>query len=212
MPRRKPLPEPEPLTTTELVEKLAAQSEVVRYTLKEVASQLSHVEDLIVEGAGTGQIIRVMQQRFAGITKVRVKNLIARVTETHAKEDAEARTEWKAAQIRRLHQYRRQAAGTPQLAADGSRIGWLVKPDHKAIIAYERLLAQICGTLEAVKVDVDVRYTEAMLSVVAQMTGEDAAEYLFEAQENERLATVARKLLPAHVTDGEIVETDSVNP
>lgn len=204
MPRVKPEP-----TTAQLLQEAVAASPVVRYTLQEARAQLAYVEDLVIEGASASQITRLCQTRYPTITKLRVKTLLERVKERHTREDAEARDEWKAAQIRRLHQYRRQCAGVPILNANGERVGWTIKPDHKAIIAYERLLAQILGTLEPVRVDVDVRYTEAMLSVVAQMTGEDAAEYLAEAQETERLAGVARKLLPAHVTDGEIVQTDS---
>jgi hypothetical protein len=199
MPRRRIQEQPEePKSTAALVEEIKAKSPVIRYTLEESRRQLAFVEDLIVQGASIGQIIRLARKpKNSGgldIGEKRTRKLIERVKETHAREDAEARQEWKAAQIRRLHEYRRQASGVRN--PDGT---WKVEPDHKAIIAYERLLAQICGTLEPVELKVDARYTEAMLTVVGTLTNEDAAALLAEAREQAALAEKARKLLPAIV-------------
>ena len=192
MPRRRIQDPQEPKSTAALVEEIKASSHVIRYTLAEVRGQLAFVEDLIVQGASVSQIVRLTKSRFSGITEKRVRVLVDRVKETHAREDVEARQEWKSAQIRRLHEYRRQASGTRN--PDGS---WKTPPDHKAVVAYERLIAQICGTLEPLEVKVDARYTEAMLTVVSTLTNDDAAALLAEAREQAALAEKARKLLPA---------------
>lgn len=197
MPRRRIQNQPqEPKSTAALVEEIKAKSPAIRYTLAEARRQLAFIEDLIVQGASVSQIIRLARRPVSAggldIGEKRTRKLIERVKETHAKEDAEARQEWKAAQIRRLHEYRRQASGVRN--PDGT---WKVAPDHKAIVAYERLLAQICGTLDPVELKVDARYTEAMLTVVSTLTNEDAANLLAEAREQAALAERARKLLPA---------------
>lgn len=198
MPRRRIQDQPqEPKSTAALVEEIKAKSPAIRYTLQESRRQLAFVEDLIVQGASVSQIIRLARRPAPSglnIGEKRTRKLIERVKETHAREDAEARAEWKAAQIRRLHEYRRQASGVRN--PDGT---WKVEPDHKAIVAYERLLAQVCGTLEPVEMKVDARYTEAMLTVVSTLTNEDAAALLAEAREQARLADAARRMLPAIV-------------
>ena len=194
MPRRRVQ---EPKSTDQIIEEAKQASPVVRYTLQEARAQLAFVEDLMVQGASTSQIIRLARAKLY-IGEKRIRRLIERVKETHAKEDAEARQEWKAAQIRRLHTYRQQASG--RRGPDGS---WIERPDFKAVVALERLIAQICGTLEPVEVRVDARYTEAMLHVVSNLTSESAAELLAEAREQERLAEAARKLLPAVVDSSE---------
>lgn len=200
MPRRRPPAHAEQPPQVEEAIRAA-----VVFSRQEVNAQLSFVEDLIVQGASASQIVRLTVSKYF-VTATRAKKLIERVKELHATEDAEARAEWKSAQIRRLQTMRRLASG--ERTADGK--GWIVKPDHKAVVAYERLLAQICGTLEPVQIDVDVRHTEAIRAVIVNMTPEQSADLLAEAEEQERLANAARRLLPSGVIDVVADSTESV--
>jgi hypothetical protein len=209
MPRRRPPAPPEPLTTAELLAEVRQRPDVqavVRFTRNEVRAQLSWVEDLVVQGASMSQIERVTLARFPQVTKKRIRSLVERVKEAHAREDNEARAEWKSAQIRRLHTYRTQASG--QRTPDGR--GWLTPPDHKAIIAYERLLAQVCGTLEPVTMNVNATYTEALLQVTANLMVDPdrAMAVLEEAQEQARRADLAKRFLPPAILESG-TETDS---
>lgn len=170
-----------------------------RYTIDEVRKQVLAVEELLIEGARTPVIYRVLRGTgHPEITRARVSLLVQRVQNdwlTLAKDDERLANRESA--LRRIHRARQVANGTR--TPDGK--GWLVKPNHAAIIGYESLLMKLQGTSEAIKVDVDVRYTTAMLEVVGSLTGDQASEYLEEALRQREDAELARRELPALVVE-----------
>lgn len=168
------------------------------YTREEFREQLGMVEELLVQGAHSAQIARVLRGRWSTFTTARAGKLAARVRARWAKESEEARATNKEAQIRRLHQMRAWASG--ERDRDGK---WIKPPDHKALAAYERLLMQIQGTAAPVEISASATITQALITVSAKLTGEEAAEYLEEAREQARLAAKARALLPAIVVEAE---------
>lgn len=181
----------------------------VRYTLAETREHLRAVEELLIEGARVPLIHRTLRGRFHSITLKRVKTLAARVREEWSllSGDEKQRAADREAAIRRVQRMRQHAAGQLD-PKDPTGRTWLRAPDHKAVAAYEKILMDLQGTREAAKVDVDVRYTEAMLHVMGSLQGEAGQELLEEALEQARLADVARRELPAFVQEAEVVPTD----
>jgi hypothetical protein len=165
----------------------------VAWSLKEVREQLRAVEDFLVEGSQPREILRVLRGRWPAMTLGRVEKLAERVrinwlgatTEESRKHDRHAA-------IQRLHKMRRIASGLRD--KDGK---WVDRPNHQAVARYESLLMELEGTREAIRVDVNVRHTQAMLAVVANLSGDEASEYLAEALEQERLARIAQEAVPA---------------
>ena len=189
------------------VRALVNASPIVRYTRGEVERQENAVEDLMVHGMLPHQVRRILKGdpskgiigQWPKITQKRVDILCDRVRERWQKERAKTRDSDREAAIRRIARFRQWASGEQN--SDGT---WKVKPNHAALVAYERILMDLQGTREAIKVDVDVRYTEAMLGVVARLEGDEGSKLLEEAREQERLANAARRLLPSHIIDAEV--------
>ena len=99
----------------------------------------------------------------------------------------------------RLH-----AAGEQNTAGD-----WIREPNHAAVAKYESLIADFQGTREAIKIDVDVRASQACLTVIAGLSPEEVQGYLAKYKENVRLANEMRemqaKALPAKTAPGHTV-------
>ncbi len=180
------------------VEKLARNSPVVRYARNEVERQEMLVEDLMIQGTQPARMRQILQgQGWPKISKTRVDLLVERVRERWIQERAKTRDADREAAVRRITRFRTWAAG--ERSADGK--SWVEKPNHAAIVQYERILMDLQGTREPLKIDITATYTEAMLAVVARLEGDEASKLLDEAREQERLANVARKMLPSAVID-----------
>jgi hypothetical protein len=136
------------------------------------------------------------------MSKQRVGRLVGRIQERWQIEDQNfdraKRAEWKSGQIRRLTRMRDIASGSQN--QDGT---WAVKPDHRAVARYEELLAKIQGTLAPIEIDLDVRYTEAMMVAIGSMSAEQMASLLAEAEQMEAHARQYRAEHPELVAAAE---------
>lgn len=186
---------------------------VRRYTPAEAREQVRRIEELMIDGAREGQIYRLLKGdsqnpgAYPGITRKRVKELAQRIrTDWSSIASDEQRIADREAAIRRIQRMRLVACGVRDPKAPGA---WLVPPNHMAVARYEALLMELQGTKDAIKLDVNVHYTQAMLAVVGRLSGEDATDLLDEAMEQARLADMARRELPA-LTVGERIRTGSV--
>ena len=170
------------------------------WSAQETREQLSAVEGLLVQGARMGEIHRVLRRQWPASMK-RARILVDRVKRQwadFAKDDD--RVANREAAIRRLHAMRRTAEGLRD-PNDKTGTRWLVKPDHAAVLGYERIIADLEGTKKPIEVNVDGRFTAAMLEVVANLTGDQASEMLETALEQKRLSDLARRELPALVME-----------
>jgi hypothetical protein len=171
---------------------IAARTPTVVYSRIEAREQLELVEGLMIQGAAPAQIRSVLRGRWSNISTARTVKLFERVKDRWQKErELMAGTE-REATIRRIEQMRSWATGTR--GEDGR---WIEKPNFNALTKMESLLIEVHGLRAPTKIDVEVAYTRAMLDVVGKLEGEDGAELLAEAREQERLADLARKMLPA---------------
>lgn len=181
------------------------------YTALETREQIRFCESLMIQGARPMEIWRLMRAQWP-VTQLRVKTLMDRVKQDwlslQKDEDRMAKRE---AQIRRIHEMRRVASGLRD-PRDPTGATWIRPPNHQAVARYEALLMQIEGTSEPIRVDVNVAYTEAMLTVVAQLSGDRGTELLEEAMEQQRLAELAKRELPALAMEsapGRVIEVEA---
>lgn len=166
------------------------------WTAAETREQLAAVEGLMVQGARPGEIHRVLRRQWP-VSMLRVRKLVDRVKRQWSDfARDEDRVACREAAIRRLHGMRRVAEGERD-PNDPTGRTWLRKPDHAAVLGYERLLADLEGTKKPIEVSVDSRFTGAMLEVIANLTGDQASEMLEAAMEQKRLAELASRELPA---------------
>lgn len=184
---------------------LASTSRIVAYTRGEVDKQLMYVEDLMIQGAQPRRIHRVLRGQWTSITLSRVQQQVDKIKARWMEERARTKDVEREAAIRRITMFREWASGKKDESGN-----WIAKPNHGAIVDYERLLMDLQGTREAIKIDVTATYTAAMLQVVARLDGDEASEILEEARETERLAGEARRLLPA-LTSREVVDVEGVS-
>jgi hypothetical protein len=178
------------------VRELARNSAGVLYSRVEVAEQLELVSDLLMQGTDVTRVWRICRARWSTLSKKRVDRLVERVRERWMADAEKTKGMDREAAIRRIHNLRAWAAGEK----DRSGANWVRKPDSRTLLHCERLLMDLQGTREAIKVDVTATYTQAMLTVMARLEGDEASAILEEAHEQERLAEAAKRHLPAVLT------------
>ncbi len=165
-----------------LIHEMPTGSKVVRYTLEETAKHTEYVESAFAQGWTAPEIIRAGKKQL-GVTVSRMVSVIAKVREKFAREDALARPSWKSEQIRRLMRQLRVAMGEKD--DEGN---WILKPNMSAYTKIESILADVQGTREPIEINVDVSYTEAMMTVIGQLTPQQMDGLLERARERKRLA------------------------
>lgn len=169
-----------------------------RYTLAETREQEQLVEALLTQGLSERSVhVRLAREFDQGrvpwkLTGSRVKTLVGRTRDRWRKEDALEMQDRRAEQIRRLHKGLALAL-TGQRDAQGA---WVHRPSLGNYARIEELLARVQGTLEPIQVNVDVRYTEAMIQVIGSMGGDELSDLLAQAQETEQLAARYREEHP----------------
>lgn len=218
MAKRRPFPKPPiPLAGPELAKEVTKLAEVRRrYTVAEVRHQMTRVEELMTQGAGERQIYRVLTTaspttgvvEFAGMSLAKVRQRMVAVSRLWAEEmdrDRGALQTKRAAAIRRSHEMRRWALAGER-SADGRT--WVRKPDAALALRIDIHIAKLEGTLAPIKVDVGMNVSGAMMAVMANMDDDTAQALLAEAQEQERLARAARRLLPGVIDVEAQVVTD----
>lgn len=143
--------------------------------------QMQTVEGLMIAGASEGQILRAMRKHESlPLGAKRTKKLIERVKSTWAAEDENQRAVKKAAQERRLIQTIEQAKGEPD------EEGHWKDANFAAIVQAERLLADIQGTREPTKVQLDLQVSVAVAHLIASFTPDQVQSALAEQREMER--------------------------
>lgn len=168
------------------------------WTQAETREHVAFLEQLYVRGTSLRQMELAARQRF-GLRPGRVTSLLDRIRETWRKEDEANRASNRAAAVRRVTRYIRDAEGRKN--QDGS---WIEKPNYAALARFEELLSDLQGTREPVKVDLNVRVQETVLNVIAGLSPEELGELVAEYEDTERLAEAARRGLVIDTT-GEAV-------
>jgi hypothetical protein len=167
------------------------------WSLAETREQENEVENLLVRCISVTTIIAHIRKKY-GAGKTRTDRLIERVKSRWLDEDSGVRPFRKAAQARRLTRWIELASGRLN-PADPTQ--WLEKPNLVSLATFERLYAELHGTLEPIKHEVDVRVSETILHVIASLRPEDMHRILSEYQETVALANHAREHLP-QLTNG----------
>lgn len=142
-----------------------ARAGVKRWSPGEAREHLIFVESLLAQPQLTERQRQVACFKKFGFGLGRLRDLSVRVRSSWEKEDAHLRMQRKAEQTRRI--YRHLAGAQGQRNDDGT---WKVKPNWSAVAKFEDLLADLHGTREPLKIDIDVRASEAVMLVIAQMT------------------------------------------
>lgn len=186
-------PEPIPGVSEEVELEVAQLAKpVIRYTLEETKRQELYVQDLLINGADYRTITRLCRGQWPKFTARRTEVLVRRVRgwwKDERKDVPEARDE----AIKRIHRMRQWALG--EQGPDGK---WKTKPDLKALARFEALLMKIQGTEhQPAKIEVHQTFNQAMAQTIVEMSPEMAEQLLAEARETEKLAQMARELLPA---------------
>jgi hypothetical protein len=161
------------------------------YTPTETREHEAFIENALQTAFAHGLIVRGLKQKF-GMGETRAKKLIHRVLDRWALDSEKNRSSNKASAERRILTDVREARAEKK---------W------SAVASLESLLADIQGTRDPVKIDVDVRVSETLVAMVADMSGERLRDLVEEAREQRALASVAKRhgLLP-EVIDAEGVE------
>jgi hypothetical protein len=163
-----------------------------------VRDQILFVESLILQpGLTETQRARAFQQRF-GTSKTRYLTLQNRVREVWAREDDHLIASRKNEQTRRVMRHLQGAMGQKDAAG-----AWAVRPNWSAVAKFENLLADLHGTREPLRIDIDARASEAVMMVVAQMTPE---------QVQARLDAYAQRMALAERAERELVVEASAEP
>lgn len=180
-----PLPDVSPRVEAE-VKRLSKT--IRRYVRRDILEQRAAVERLLIEGAKARQITRILRAQWPLITARTVELRISQVEAERRAEYTFDRAKEREFAVERLQAMRQRALA-------GQR------PDYKAAVACEKEIAKILGLYAPTKVDVsgELNHSHAMMSVIANMDPELAAEMLQEAKEEKRLAAKARELLPGIV-------------
>ncbi len=141
---------------------------------------------LVLDGWVTGLSERATQaaiekQHGIRLSIGRIRTLRARIQDDAKAEFERERDTLKLQQLARITRYRRQAEQKTEL-----RKGEIVvtkEADHTALVKWEQLYADIAGTKEPIKIDVDIVHREALTEVVGSMTA-DMAERFVEAYDH----------------------------
>jgi hypothetical protein len=163
----------------------AATSEKTTWTRAEVDAQEQRVEGLLLQAASTAQIVATL--RDMGVKRRRAAQLVSRIRDRWSRETEATRAYTRDEQIRRVKRYIQRLQGRPKIV-DDQIVGWHEQPNYPMLHRWESLLADLEGNKEPLKINVDVRYTEAMLAVVGSMPGEDLLRLAQEQREIEAKA------------------------
>jgi hypothetical protein len=193
MPRRKPVTSDELIDSPELLKIPVRESRHGKgwrgtgkiWRRDEVREHLKYLEQQYASGSTYTRICELAYAKF-GLKTSRTKTLLVRVRKAWEAADNENRAHEKARQSRRILNYIAHARGT----YDDIKKKWIRSPDHKALLGWERLYADIHGTKAPVKIEVDVRMSQAVANVMAALTPAQMQEYVARINERNRLANL----------------------
>jgi hypothetical protein len=172
--------------------KAQANGRLKHWTKEQTAQHLDTLRQLLPIARSDRDVLREMRARF-GFGIGRCQRLTRIVREEWAKEEEARRPHLKQEAVSRIMQMLAVARG--RRTTDGQ--GWVEKPNLSAVVRLEALLADLQGTREPVKVDVDVRVSQTTAAVIYNMNAADVAEALARYRENVRLAEEYRRLSDA---------------
>jgi hypothetical protein len=170
------------------------------YTLRETSDQEEFLLNGFISGESIHVLRRAFKKQFPDTGTNRFRQLSARVRARMVDEDKDRVATRKVEQINRtmrvITKLRISFFATPERAvADLRRLS-------AAIREQEQLLADLTGTREPLKVEVDMRVKEAVTAVVLNMSPEQMNARLQDFQETMRLAGLARdRLLVEHAAE-----------
>jgi len=158
----------------------------------ELALRVRNVELLMNRGAGDLRIIQYCRDNWKRGRKYALK-LMERVRQRWIKDMERDRPAWKAMQIRRLE----ELLATLWQVDDATR-------NYSQILQTEKLMADITGTKEPLKVDLGSSQLEAVGKIMATLSADQFAAALEQHAEEKELAQKARVVL--RLGDGMTVE------
>lgn len=184
-----------------------------RFTLEEVRRQLDFVEGLMVLGAANGSVVHQAsrppgvggQAGGLGVSKSRARMLIARVI---AKWDEEDRARSTSRRHEAAARIMRQIQNCQGKRDPRNPNVWLEKPNHKALIGYERELMKLQGTAAPIEIDINVRHSETMVAVFSRYSLETLQRLHAQARVKKELAAA---YLKEHPEAREVVEAEGVS-
>lgn len=161
--------------------------------------RLRFLEQMMVNGASEGKIVAFCKATW-GVGRKRALRMAELVKARWVEEDERNRPIWKSWQIQRLMGDLSALRAIP-----------VEKRNYAAISATERLLADVQGTKEPVKVDINVARVQAVDRVILELTPAQFDAAVASALEDKRLAERARTVL--RLGDGtEVQEKPTVDP
>lgn len=167
-----------------------AKPGVRSYTREEVQKQELLAHQLVLQDFPERTIIKQLRDR-TGVGTQRATTLIKRTRAAFKEQFASISEGYRAKQVERLASMLRHARGEQN--EDGT---WARPPDHKAVTAYERLIADIVGTKAPVEVVVtSVEVKMSLVKFVSSLEPEAMDEMLASAMERQRLAVEGARLL-----------------
>lgn len=159
------------------------------YTPEETREQHEWIAGAMAARMTTYAITQQAKDKF-GIGASRVRNLMARVLEKWKLEDEQNRSSLKAKAVRSLEQdmtaVRAELANNISVS-DKAKL-------HSTLTRYHALLADIQGTREPIKVDVDVRVSQSIVGVIANLSPEQVQAYVQRRKQLEQEAEHGRLL------------------
>lgn len=194
--------------------KLLVKSEFQRsrYTVEEVKRQVDFVEGLMVLGVSSSAIV-VQASRppgatpgtgGLGVSQSRVRVLIERIKVRWEEEDAARSMSRRSEAVRRAM---RQIQNCQGRRDPRNPTQWLEKPNHSAILGYERHIAQLQGTYAPIQIDVNVQHVETLAQVFSRYSIDYLRGLHAKARAKERLA---KAFLEEHPEARETIEAEGV--
>lgn len=150
------------------------------YTREQVTEHLNAIEAWLIEGNSTS-VIKGYAKEQLGIGATRAITLCKRIHERWDQEDAEARKKWKATQIRRITE------NMKGMNKHDSRSGY---------VATEKLLSEIMGTKEVVKVEVEHTAKTSIADFLSGLSEEQLNVFKATGQTAAYMATKAGQVKP----------------
>ena len=132
------------------------------------------VAQMVLHGFPIETIIEVVEKKFDLADGTRaVRRDIKEIRNRWLEEDNENRANWRSEAIRRIYGHIRESAKDR---------------DWKAVTGFERLLAQIQGTLGPIRIDVNKQHAEDLLEYLGCLGPEDIERYAKKFEDLERKA------------------------
>lgn len=153
-------------------------------TREEIKKRTEYIEALMIQGVPLSRIESSAKTSFS-MSRNQVATYMTRIREKWSEEEQKARPHYKAQAMRRILGHIAQAKGDKNWAA---------------VAQFEKLLAEMQGTKEAVEVhlNVDVQTTEAVLHVISGLSPERRTALIEEQRRLRALAAaVTSRPVPA---------------